>query len=423
MSGTDGTPSTPSIASAALRNLATHAANDAANDAAHDLEGTLVGDSGHNLERHSTTTARLLTRKDALSRSGIVMERIDLRPAAGEVILKVDRVALTTNNITYAAFGDAMGYWNFFPTQEADWGHMPAWGFADIVASAAPGVEVGERFFGYFPLARHLRVQPERISERGFYDGAEHRRSLTSAYNQYTRCSRDPAHARADENILMLVRPLFVTSYMLADFLQDNAFFGARRLVISSASSKTAYGTAFCLQDETKVELTALTSERNRNFVETLGCYHRTVTYGDLESIAADQPTLYVDFSGDEALRARVHRHFGPALVYDCYAGSAQNTQFLRKQNLPGPDPKFFFAPTQIRKRNADWGYDGFNQRFNSAQQRFIRRLVSPSDATAQPWMQVIEHRGLEAARKVIAELHDGKADPAVGHVVVLGRI
>ena len=48
----------------------------------------------------------------------------------------------------------------------------------------------------------------------------------------------------------MIVRPLFITSFMLADFLQDNAFFGARQVVVSSASSKTAYGTAFCLQGE-----------------------------------------------------------------------------------------------------------------------------------------------------------------------------
>jgi hypothetical protein len=60
---------------------------------------------------------------------------------------------LTTNNITYAAFGDALGYWQFFPTGEAGWGHMPVWGFADVAASQAPGIEPGERFFGFFPAS------------------------------------------------------------------------------------------------------------------------------------------------------------------------------------------------------------------------------------------------------------------------------
>lgn len=66
-------------------------------------------------------------------------------------------MAITTNNITYAAFGEAMQYWDFFPTSEAEWGHMPVWGFADVVSSSVPGVEVGERFYGYFPIASHLR--------------------------------------------------------------------------------------------------------------------------------------------------------------------------------------------------------------------------------------------------------------------------
>ncbi|CAG2131996.1 hypothetical protein LMG31506_00946 [Cupriavidus yeoncheonensis] len=187
---------------------------------------------------------RLFTRKDALNESRLEAgtERADAADA--EVLLRIDRFALTTNNITYAAFGDAMQYWDFFPTGQPGWGHMPVWGFADVVASGVEGIDVGERFYGYFPIASHLRVQPVRVTERGFYDGAEHRGKLTSAYNQYTRVSQDAAYAHELESYQMLYRPLFITSFMLADFLQDNRFFGATRLVVSSASSKTAYRTA-----------------------------------------------------------------------------------------------------------------------------------------------------------------------------------
>ncbi len=360
---------------------------------------------------------RLLTRKNALDHS-----RLDIGALAplqpGEALLQIRRVALTTNNITYAAFGDAMHYWDFFPTDEADFGHMPVWGFADVVASTVDGVKVGERFYGYWPIASHLRMRPERVTPRGFYDGAEHRRTLTSAYNQYTRCSVDPAYRVDDENYQMLVRPLFITSFMLADFLQDNAFFGAKQLVLSSASSKTAYGTAFCLQDYRAqgIRLIALTSQGNQGFVQGLGCYDETVGYDQLTSIDASVPTLYVDFSGDEGLRAKIHHHFGEQLVYDCFAGSAQNTNFLRDTGLPGPEPKFYFAPVQIRKRNADWGHAVVNQRFKAAQLDFIRRV---SDAQA-PWMQLAEHRGFEAAQTLIADLHGGRIDPLKGHVVVL---
>jgi hypothetical protein len=278
------------------------------------------------------------------------------------------------------------------------------------------GIEPGERFYGYFPLASHLRMQPVRVSERGFYDGAAHRLSLVSAYNQYTRASHDAAYRAEDENHQMLLRPLFITSFMLADFLQDNAFFGAKRLVVSSASSKTAYGTAFRLEGVKEVELVALTSAGNRAFVEGLGCYQRTVSYDELTTLDTATPTLYVDFSGDEALRERVHQHFGSALVYDCFAGSAQNTEFLREKELPGPKPQFYFAPVQIRKRNADWGHAEVNRRFNEAQLAFIRRVADGPKA----WMKVEEHRGLESAQGLIAELCAGRIDPRAGHVVVL---
>lgn len=362
-----------------------------------------------------TLQTRLLTDKTALNHTRTVKSPLaPLQP--GEAILRIDRVAVTTNNITYAAFGDAMRYWDFFPTGEAAWGHMPAWGFAEVVESDVEGVAVGERFYGYWPIATHLRMQPVRVTKRGFYDGAEHRQELTSAYNQYTRTSTDAAYRPSDENYQMLVRPLFITSFMLADFLQDNAFFGAKRILYSSASSKTAYGTAFCLTEQDGIEQLGLTSSRNRDFVQGLGCYQDAVVYENLETLDSSIPTLYVDFSGEDALRARVHHHFGEALVYDCYAGSAQNTHYLTESNLPGPVPAPYFAPIQIRKRNADWGPEVVNQKFNAAQRAFIDRI---SDAS-KPWVQLAEHQGFGAAQALVKDLCAGRIDPKLGHIVVL---
>lgn len=363
------------------------------------------------------TLTRLETRKDALGTTRLLDTEDSGALAAGEVLMRIDRFALTTNNITYAAFGDAMHYWNFFPTGDAAWGHMPVWGFADVVASNVEGVAVGERFYGYYPIASHWRMQPVRVTARGFYDGAAHRAELVSAYNQYMRCSSDAGYVAGLEDYQMLVRPLFLTSFMLADFLQDNAFFGARQVVVSSASSKTAYGTAFCLGQRQGLQLIGATSPGNRAFVEGLGCYDRTLAYDEVGALLADVPTLYVDFAGNDALRANIHRHFGQALVYDCYAGSAQNTAFLSQTGLPGPAPTMFFAPVQIRKRNADWGPQEVNRRFDEAQGRFIARLGEEGNG----WMRLSIGRGFDAARQVIADLSAGQVDPRRGHVIGLG--
>ena len=359
---------------------------------------------------------RLLTNKTTLAQNRIDAVSLPTQLEDGEVILAIKRIAITTNNITYAAFGEAMQYWGFFPTGDAAWGHMPVWGFAEVLASKAPGVEAGELFYGYFPVASHIRMEAVRISERGFYDGSAHRRDLVSAYNQYTRCSHDSAYRKEQENYQMLVRPLFITSFMAADFLQDNQFFGARQIIVSSASSKTAYGTAWCLKDKYDVKLIGLTSENNRAFVESLGCYDETLSYEELEQLDSSVPTLYLDFSGNDKLRASIHHHFGEALTYDCYAGSAQNTAFLQKAALPGPEPKLYFAPIQIRKRNIDWGHDIVNQRFNEAQAAFIARISVPGSE----WMKVEEHAGFPAALELIADMHAGRIDPRLGHVVVV---
>lgn len=360
---------------------------------------------------------RLLTRKDALDETRIDQVPEDLRAGEGEVLLRIDLCAITTNNITYAAFGDSMQYWNFFPTGIEGWGHMPVWGFADVVDSNVPGIERGERFYGYYPIASHLRMQPERVSPRGFYDGAEHRRSLTSAYNQYTRCSWDGYYKTETEALQILLKPLFLTSAMLADFLDDNGLFGAGQVVFSSASSKTAYGTASCLaQQHPRLRQVALTSPRNRTFVDGLGCYAQSCDYAQLESLDGTQPTLYVDFSGDLALRERVHRHFGNALVHSCFAGSAQTPEANVLGCPVGPMPSFFFAPVQIRKRNAEWGPQRVGAYIGDGLLAFYRQ-VSKGQA---PALRVVESNGMAAAREVISNLFHGRVAADEGHVIRL---
>jgi len=366
-----------------------------------------------------TVISQLQNNKKDLNQVRVVTQPMPkLKP--GEALLRISRLALTTNNITYAAFGETphLRYWDFFPTGAAEWFHMPAWGFAEIVESTVEGLAVGERFYGYWPIASHVVMNPVRVSERGFYDGIAHRLELTSAYNQYQRISTDAAYRAADENYQMLLRPLFITSFMLADFLEDNNFFGARQIIVSSASSKTAYGTAFCLEQNDSVALIGLTSGGNTDFVAQLGCYQQAVAYEDVEQLDASIPTLYVDFSGNVALRNRIHEHFKDSLVYDCYAGSAQNHEHLSAAETPvhGPAPQPYFAPYQIKKRNADWGAAEVTRRFNAAQLAFIERVQNPS----APWLNVIEHAGLEQAKTLVEDLVGGRIDPKDGHAVVL---
>ena len=165
----------------------------------------------------------------------------------GQARLALDTFALTANNITYAAFGEVMKYWQFFPSGDSALGCLPVWGFATVVESRVDGLAVGRRVWGYYPAGTHLVVAPSRVSARGFVDGAPHRQELALVYNQYIFCDADPGWKSELEGLQAVLRPLFTTSSLIDDFLADNQFFGAQQLLLSSASSKTAFATAHCL--------------------------------------------------------------------------------------------------------------------------------------------------------------------------------
>src|SRR5689334_5391733 len=98
----------------------------------------------------------LLVDRSDLSATSIV-EGADPEIDDGQVLLKVDRVGMTANNVTYAVFGDAMHYWDFFPAPDGQ-GRVPLWGFAEVAQSRAKGVEEGTRLYGYLPTSSHLVV-------------------------------------------------------------------------------------------------------------------------------------------------------------------------------------------------------------------------------------------------------------------------
>ncbi len=336
---------------------------------------------------------------------------------SGEVRLAIQRFAFTANNITYAAFGDAMNYWKFFPTPDAAWGSIPVWGFADVTESKCEGVAAGERFYGYYPMASHVTLLPARVTDHGFYDAAPHRAELHPVYNQYVASRTDPLYSADTEDIQALLRPLFVTSFLIDDFLADNDFFGATTLLLSSASSKTAYGTAFQLAKQNEhgkgIEVVGLTSRANVDFCNSLGCYHRVLTYDQLDQIASDAACIYVDFAGNAKLRLAIHSRFAQ-LKYSCSIGGAHVNELGGAKDLPGVRAILFFAPAQIKKRSADWGATGLRDRLVAAWQTFTHQVMQPH----APWLVARQHSGSAAFEAVYQEVLKGSSDPRTGHIL-----
>lgn len=332
---------------------------------------------------------------------------------ANELLLKIDHFAFTANNITYAAMGQRVGYWQFFPANEEGWGKLPVWGFADVVESRHGEVTVGERIYGFFPLATHLVVEAKKVTASSFYDAAPHRQPLNAVYNQYQRTKNAAGFAPQDNHLNALLRPMFTTSFLLDDFLVDNECFGAQTLILSSASSKTAYGTAFLLHHNRKkrspYRIIGLTSAQNVAFVQELGCYDEVLPYKNVLSLSNDEAAVYADFSGNGELRKTIHEHYGEQLKYDASIGLTNWDKPGSSKGLPGAPARMFFAPAQLQKRVKEWGGAVYQQRMDSAWLAFLN--------VAKNWIDITERHGQAAVEQIYLAMLNGQALPKQGFI------
>ncbi|MEQ6248000.1 DUF2855 family protein [Sulfitobacter sp. HNIBRBA3233] len=343
----------------------------------------------------------------------IAQTRIETVPPAacgpGEARLRLQSFALTANNVTYAASGFAIGYWKFFPTGVDGQGLVPVWGTAEVVESNADALAVGTRLYGFYPMAEELVITPQAGGQGGFVDVAEHRAELPAVYNRYTPVESDTQsdHMRA------LLQPLLATSYLLFDWLMDNDLFGARQIIVGSASSKTGLGLCKYLAEpqERDYSIVGLTSQRNRAFVEGLGACDRVLTYDAVDQLPRE-PSVYVDMSGNGQVKQAVHATLGDHLKHSSAVGISHWDQFQPGIALEGVKPQFFFAPAQIAKRREDWGPGVMEKKITAAWKRLAE------DAAA--WLEVKPQAGLAAAEAVYLDLARGTADPRHGHVITL---
>ena len=349
-------------------------------------------------------------KRDSLGESRVI-EMPEPSLAAGEALIRVDSFALTANNITYGVAGDIIGYWQFFPA-EADWGRIPVWGKGTVVEPGDTTLTEGAEYYGYYPMSSYLVIKPENVSERGFVDGAEHRAALPPAYNQYSLMTAANGFDRKYDSHRMTYYPLFITGFVLDDYLFDNDFFGATHVIASSASSKTSIGMAVQL-NKRDIKVTGLTSSGNKAFVESLGIYDQVATYDSVQSLDASVKTAYVDMAGNRDVLAQVHHHYGDNLVESCGVGithyDARGGQ--DPSTLPGAKPSMFFAPTQIQKRSQEWGPEKFQSEMQNAWEGFLGQVDN--------WISINESSGEDGLVSAYETVLNG-ASPDQAYIVSL---
>ncbi len=357
-----------------------------------------------------TAITEFQVRKDKLDETRLV-KRTAPPLHDGDVLAKVDRFAITANNITYGVVGERIGYWKFFPVEDEGWGVIPVWGFADIVESRHPDIQPGERLYGYWPMASHLVMTPGKIKQERLADAAPHRAELPPVYNNYQRVNNEPGYDGKMDDDRMVLFPLYATSFCLYDFLKDNDWFGAAQVIIPSASSKTAIGTAYAIKgDEAAPSLVGLTSPRNRQAVEALALYDTVFTYDELEQVDAGRPAVIIDMSGNGDVLGRLHKHLGDNMKYTSNVGL---THF--DANEMGPDfirerSAMFFAPGHIQKRTQDWGPGEFEKR--------AAAFWHDAALKSRDWLKIQMAKGPGAVEQAYRDVLSGKTPAEKAWVV-----
>jgi hypothetical protein len=357
----------------------------------------------------TTCAVQLEVDRHDLRRTRLVDESVPEPIHDGDVVLRVDRYALTANNVSYALSGEAIGYWYFFPTADP-WIRVPVMGHAEVVASAHPEVTEGRRVFGFFPMGTHLRVSAGPTGS-GFADRSAHRADEPAVYRSFLDVEGPVDTDAADRSLLL--RGLFLTSYLADDFLGEEGYLGATQVVVVSASSKTAIAFAHQARVRGGLEVVGVTSPGNAAFCDDTAVYDRVATYGDLSSVDPHQRTVVVDLSGDSAVVAQLHTLLASSVAHSMAIGATRWESFGERHDVPGPQPQFFFAPTQIARRTAEWGADGFARVSGEALDRFI--------AHSAGWLDVDVAPGAQAMAEAWADTVAGRVPPSVGRILVPG--
>ena len=307
------------------------------------------------------------------------VERAEAPLQQGEVRFALERFGLSANNITYADLGEKFSYWHFFPT-EAGFGLLPIWGFARVIESENSEFPMGMRAYGYWPLAQRCVLKPQLLGGSNFADRSTQRAELPAVYQLYQRWQRAP-DANAEARYALL-RPLYMTAWLCADFLRDLAFFDASSVLILSASSKTALALGAALKRlAPDIQTVGCTSAANLAFVCSTDCFDAVRSYEEIEQLPKIATAL-VDVAGSQALLARVHQHFADALCYSGVLGISHRGELAPEhRTLPGAKPQLFFAPHQVKKRIEQHGPGWIEQNSRADWDDFLQ--------LSQNWLEV----------------------------------
>ena len=202
----------------------------------------------------------------------------------------------------------------------------------------------------------------------------------------------NPIYEEAREDQDSLLRGLFMTSWLVEDFLTVNDNFGGQSCLITSASSKTSIALAYCVKRRGALASIGLTSPGNIAFCESLGCYgprYRLRRHRHARRRCARRDGRH----GRQRLSAeRGASPFRRQYETLLQIGATHYEEMGPTEGLPGAEPEFFFAPTHIQTRSAEIGAGALMQALGTDYAAFR--------ADADHWLGIQRNYGPDAVEK-----------------------
>ncbi|KAF2176371.1 hypothetical protein K469DRAFT_645813 [Zopfia rhizophila CBS 207.26] len=293
----------------------------------------------------SPPTIQILEKVDYSKQHIVSLPDASFSPLAPSSLrLQSKIIGLTTNNFSYARFGNLLGWWDIHtlppntpaPYNDAStYGRISAWGYAEIIESTVPDIPAGKSVYGYLPIGTlpvDVRVEFPGLKSQVVVLN-EHRQHLWKIYNRYEVCPPIAELEKEKSRDFLgwdsLMQGLFGTSYNLnahgfawddtnrlhpggeGEWTAEDANLDDSAVILLSASGKTAMAFAHQLrhnrpkQHQPKAVI-GVCSSKSKETTEKGGFYDHVLLYSESsaakELVGRSSPhrVLLIDFGARE---------------------------------------------------------------------------------------------------------------------------
>jgi len=231
-------------------------------------------------------------------------------------------LGLTTNNLTYARHGHILGWWDIYPQPEttpapyndrSTYGRIAAWGYAEIIASTVPDIQVGSTVYGFLPIStipEDVRIEHTGMKDQIFVT-SEHRQHVWKIYNRYNICA-PLAELEKTKNLDSLgwdslMQGLWATGYNMSTYAfgweeqsrihpsgngewsAEDANLDNSTVIVLNASGKTGMAFAYTLRNNRPKEhqpttIIGVGSQGSKETLEKSGFYDTVMLNSDEQS-------------------------------------------------------------------------------------------------------------------------------------------